>query len=71
MIVKVTLNLPEPIAETIKDLALKNNVSRTEIIRRAIAREKFIADQIQNGGTFILKKANGNMKEILFDNAST
>lgn len=66
--VKITANLPISIAEAMKTLADKDGVSMTEILRRAVAREKFFNDAIEKGHTIILKDKDGKMKEVFFNN---
>ena len=63
--VKLTVRLPRSVAEALKAISDSRGVSMTEIIRRAISKEKFIHDVRGNGHRLLLEKPSGEVMEIL------
>ena len=63
---KVSINLPSDILDAIRKIAEHRNLTMTDAIRRAIATESYIEDEIENGGTILVKKPDGTYKEVVF-----
>jgi predicted transcriptional regulator len=64
MPVKVTVYLPKPATEALKDLALKRNTTPTEILRHAISLEKELNDELTQGARVLLEK-DGDFRELV------
>jgi Ribbon-helix-helix protein, copG family len=63
---RLTVNLPLPVLEDLKQLAQTECVSVTEIIRRAISAEKFIRSQSAQGNRiYILEKGQTKPTKVL------
>jgi len=61
MTVRLTIDLSDDVAESLKNLADKNGVSVTEQVRRAIATEMWIGEQ----PNVLVADANGNVKRVV------
>ena len=61
MTVRLTIDLSDDVAESLKNLADKNGISVTEQVRRAIATEMWIGEQ-QN---VLVTDENGNVKRVV------
>lgn len=64
--VRITANLPASVANEMKNMANRDGVSMTEILRRAISREKFFEEAKNKNEKIILQESNGKMKEVVF-----
>lgn len=65
--IKITVNLPRDTVDTVKLLARKRGVTNTELIRRAIAAEKFLDDVISAGHKVLFRdEETGDMRELVF-----
>jgi hypothetical protein len=63
---KISINLPSDTLDTISKIAEHRNLSMTEAICRAIATESYVQDEIENGGTILVKKPDSTYKEVVF-----
>ena len=63
--VRVTADLPATEVEALKALALQQNISMTEALRRAISTENLL-QQRRNAGSTVLLEKNGNLSELVF-----
>ena len=63
---KVILNLPDHDVETVRNLADKRIITMTQVIRQAIATEKYIHDILRSGGKILVSK-HGKVNEITFE----
>ena len=63
---KVSIDLPSDTLDAIRRIAEHRNLTMTDAIRRAVATESYIEDQINNGGTILVKKPDGTYKEVVF-----
>lgn len=64
--VKTTMNLPAATMEQLKRLADDNGITRTEALRRAIATESYIADQVAAGRRVLIEDSDGQLRELAF-----
>lgn len=65
-LVRLTVNLNQPTAEALKDLAANKGISYTETIRRAIAILKYLDDQTGEGRMIHIMDGDGrNKKELV------
>ena len=63
---KVSIDLPSDTLDAIRKIAEHRNLTMTDAIRRAITTESYIEDEIENGGTILVKKPDGTYKEVVF-----
>ena len=63
---KVSINLPIDTLDAIRRIAEHQNLTMTDAIRRAVATESYIEDEIKNGGMILVKKPDGTYKEVVF-----
>lgn len=63
---KVSISLAEDAAETVRNLADARGTTITEVIRRGIALERFIIEQLDEGACFLVQRDDGSMEKIHF-----
>ena len=64
----VSINLPSDTLDAIRKIAEHRNLTMTDAIRRAITTESYIEDEIENGGTILVKKKQtAHIKRLSFD----
>lgn len=66
MAVKLSVNLSDEAATTLKDLAEKNGVTVTEQLRRSIATEMWRENIEANRGKVLVEDASGRVREVEF-----
>ena len=66
MAVKLTVNLSDEVAEALKKLAAKNDISVTEQLRRAISTEKWVTSVADDNDKKLLVEDKGQLKEVIF-----
>jgi hypothetical protein len=64
-IIKTSLNLPEQSIETLKDLANRTGSSMAEVVRRAVATEKFLRDTTGEGSKILIKDKDNSIRELV------
>ncbi len=62
MAVKLTINLSDEAAETLKTLADTNEITVTEQVRRAISTEKWIGEQ----NKVLIEDGQGKLQQVVF-----
>lgn len=66
MAVRMSVNLSNEVAETIKDLAQRNGVTVTEQIRRSVATEVWRETVERNRGKVLVEDESGRVREVEF-----
>jgi hypothetical protein len=63
---KVTVNLSDETIEDLKAVAEKQGITLTEAIRKAIATEKFVQDERDEGAKILVERPGGRVREVEF-----
>ncbi|MFD1696618.1 CopG family transcriptional regulator [Roseibium aestuarii] len=63
--VRLTANLPEDVANTLRELAQRKGINMTDVLTRAINLEKFAADTIDNGGKILVEEKDKTFKQVI------
>lgn len=64
---KVSLNLPNKEVRIMEDLAEDLQITRTEVIRRALRNEKYIQEILGRGAKLLIKdKDSDQLREVVF-----
>ncbi|WP_346293955.1 ribbon-helix-helix domain-containing protein [Sphaerothrix gracilis] len=63
---RMSISLPADIAGLLEFLAETQGISQNEALRRAIATEAYIQQEIQEGATILIQKPNKQIKEVVF-----
>jgi predicted transcriptional regulator len=63
--VKVSVNLPSEDVAALKELAAKRKTTVKEVLRRAIASEKFFEDETSQGGRVLIERGK-KTREVVF-----
>jgi Ribbon-helix-helix protein, copG family len=66
MPVKLTVNLSDEVADTLKKLAQQNGITITEQLRRAISTERWVEDIDKDQSKKLLIEDDGQLKEVVF-----
>lgn len=66
MSVKVSFALPQSYIDAIKAMAESRKCTVTEVIRRAIATETFMVNEVKTGSVVLLKYATGATHQVVF-----
>ena len=66
MAVKLSVNLPEDTVSKLREIAEKRGITLTEALRRAISHERFLEDEVENGGKVLVEKPDKTVREIVF-----
>jgi hypothetical protein len=64
--VTVTFNLPAEEYQALEALAAQRSVPVTQVIRQAIATERFLADQLDQGARILVETSDGKVREVVF-----
>jgi hypothetical protein len=65
-VVRTSMNLPQDSLNTLRELAGESNTTMAEIVRRAVATERFLRDTSASGGKILIKDKNGDsLRELL------
>lgn len=65
-VVRTSMNLPQQSIDTLRELAAETGSSMAEVVRRAVATEKFLRTTFAEGSTILIKDKNsGSLRELL------
>ncbi|WP_167736445.1 CopG family transcriptional regulator [Nocardioides sp. 1609] len=62
---KISANLAEEIVEDMKRRAEEQGISMTELLRQALATQKFLQEEQDRGTKLILQRAGENDRELV------
>lgn len=62
---KISVNLSNEVIEVLREMAARDNVTMTEILRRAISTQKFLEDAQDAGKAILLRDENTKETERL------
>lgn len=63
---KTSINLSEDAIEDLKQIAEKRKTSVADVIRQAIATEKFVHETTSTGGKILVENKDRKVREVLF-----
>ncbi len=62
---KTSVNLPDSTLASLEEMAKKRGKTMSQVIRDAIATEKFLQDANDNGGKILIKDADSSFRQLL------
>jgi hypothetical protein len=62
---KVTVNLPEEQIEFLQEIAKRENLTFTEVLRRSIKSEKFFTEQEDKGRKILIEEKGQRLREVV------
>lgn len=62
---KVTVNLPEEQVQFLQEIAQKESLSFTDVLRRAINSEKFFVQQESAGRKILIEESDQRIREVV------
>lgn len=63
---RVSVSLPLETIEKLDQIASRHGITMTDAIRRAIATEAYIEQEIQQDSKILIQKADNTLREIVF-----
>lgn len=63
--VKTSMTLPEQSIETLRELSKATGTSMAEVVRRAVATEKFLRDTVSEGSKILIKDKDSSLRELI------
>jgi predicted transcriptional regulator len=63
---KVTVNLGDEVVQALNEIATTRGVTMTEALRQAIANEKFLQDEINQGSRILIEDKERNVQRVVF-----
>ena len=64
--VRVSVNLPQAVVDVLKELAEKDGVTMTEVLRKSILTEKFLDDEATRGNKILIEDKNKRFRQLVF-----
>ena len=66
-VVKISANLPKEVIAALQDMAREQNVSMTEILRRAISHERYLTNAVREEKKVLIEDVKeGKIRELVF-----
>ncbi|WP_047534526.1 CopG family transcriptional regulator [Methylotenera sp. N17] len=65
-IVKTSFNLSKDILNQLEAMAKTRGVSKADILRQAIANQKFFIDTESSGGKILIEEEDKSLKRVIF-----
>jgi Arc/MetJ-type ribon-helix-helix transcriptional regulator len=62
---KLTVQLSEKLTAMLEELSKEQEISKTHVIRRALALLKYLEDERGKGGKVLIRDQNGATKELV------
>lgn len=62
---KTSVSLPEDSLNSLKEISQKTGTSMAEVLRKAIATEKFLQDTVAEGGKVLIQDKDKTLKQLL------
>jgi len=62
----LSIKLPDDSAKTVRELAEDKGITATEVLKRGIALERFITDQLDAGNVFLVQRPGGQLERVHF-----
>jgi hypothetical protein len=63
---RMSIALPEKIAELLENLAALQDITQAEALRRAILSESFLQKELLDGSDILIRKRDGSLERVLF-----
>jgi predicted transcriptional regulator len=64
--VKTSLNLPEAAVRALKEIAERRGTTMAEVVRQAIATEKFLVDEVEKGNKILIEDQDKSLRQVVF-----
>lgn len=64
--VKVTVNLPQTIVETLRELARKDGTTMTDILRKSILTEKLLTEERDKGSKILIEDKDNRFRQLIW-----
>lgn len=62
---RVTVNFSEGAYRTLDELARKQGRTKAEVLRNAIALERWVHEVREDGGRLLVERADGSLREVI------
>lgn len=65
-LVKVSMNLPPDDVKTIDEIARRDHITKTDVVRRAISVERFIQELKAENARLAVYRPDGTVERVVF-----
>ncbi len=62
----LSLKLPDEVARVVRQLAEDRGITATEVLRRGVALEKFVTEQLDSEAAFLIQRPDGSLERVHF-----
>lgn len=62
---KTSVSLPEDSLNSLREIAEKSGTTMAQVLRKAIATEKFLQDTVAEGGKVLIQDKDNTLKQLL------
>lgn len=62
----LSIKLPDEVARVVRDLQAERGITATEVLRRGVALERFVTEQLDDGGKFLVQRPDGTLERVHF-----
>lgn len=63
---RMSITLPTKLAAALEKIARREQLSLNELVRRAIATDLFIQEEVNKGSKILIQKSNKEIQEVIF-----
>lgn len=63
--ITTSMDLPEQSVATLRELARRTGTTPAEVVRRAVATEKFLRDTAAEGSKILIRKQDSTYRELI------
>ena len=62
---RVSVNLPDNIVKSLKELAERDGITMTEVLRKAIVTEKLLRDEVDQGNKILIEGKDEKLRQLI------
>ncbi len=66
-LIKTSVTLPEEALNSLKEISANTGASMAEVLRKAIATEKFLQDRIAEGSKVLIEDKDKTLKQLILN----
>jgi hypothetical protein len=66
-LIKTSVTLPEESLNSLREISKKTGASMAEVLRKAIATEKFLQDTVAEGGKVLIEERDKTLKQLILN----
>ena len=63
---KISISLTNEAADFVSEASRRKNISASEVIRRALAIQRFVDRELETGATIVVRRPDGSTERVQF-----